>query len=168
MPLEPTLRKAAAEVERGDLASVLRARQRLVGLVGGYPDRMEPRERLAEVCRLLGDAAQAGRWSYLSEVRDEAEVAAFERAYRTPLARLRAMNWISGEAGAPTEVARERLVALQEAANEQLRAELSVADDRDSSWHANVFVLVGLVVVLLCFVVGAVTLVIWTYRWFAG
>lgn len=168
MPLEPTLRKAAEEVERGDLASVLRARQRLVGLVSSYPDRLDLRERLAEVYRVLGDAAQAGRWTYLSEVRDDAEVAAFERAYRTPLARLEAMNWVSGEAGATTGTARERLVALQAAANDQLRAELSVADDRDSSWRTNALVLVGLVIVLLCFVVGAVTLVMWTYRWFAG
>ncbi|MEV8441252.1 DUF6584 family protein [Actinosynnema sp. NPDC051121] len=168
MPLEPTLRKAAEEVERGDLASVLRARQRLVGLVSSYPDRLDLRERLAGVYRVLGDAAQAGRWSYLSEVRDDAEVAAFERAYRTPLARLEAMNWVSGEAGAATETARERLVALQAAANDQLRAELSVADDRDSSWRTNVLVLAGLVIVLLCFVVGAVTLVMWAYRWFAG
>ncbi|MCE7000581.1 hypothetical protein LZG04_38070 [Saccharothrix sp. S26] len=168
MPLELTLRKAAEEVERGDLASVLRARQRLVGLVTSYPDRLDLRARLAAVYRVLGDAAQAGRWSYLCEVRDEAEVAAFERAYRTPLARLAAMNWVSGEAGAPTETARQRLVALQEAASDQLRAELLVADDRDSSWRANVFVLLGLVVVLLCFVVGAVTLVMWVYRWFAG
>ncbi|TQM83186.1 hypothetical protein FHX81_5604 [Saccharothrix saharensis] len=168
MPLELTLRKAAEEVERGDLASVLRARQRLVRLVASYPDRLDLRERLAEVYRVLGDAAQAGRWTYLSGSRDEAEVAAFERAYRTPLARLEAMNWVSGEAGAPTRTARERLVALREAANDQLRAELSVADDRDSSWRANALVLVGLVVVLLCFVVGAVTLVMWAYRWFAG
>ncbi|XVS63336.1 DUF6584 family protein [Actinosynnema sp. CA-299493] len=168
MPLELTLHKAAEELERGDLASVLRARQRLVGLVGSYPDRLDLRERLAEVYRLLGDAAQAGRWSYLSQVRDEAETAAFERAYRTPLARLTAMNWSSGEAGASTETARERLVALRNAANDQLHAELSVADDRDSSWRTNVFVLMGMVIVLLCFVVGAVTLVMWVYRWFTG
>ena len=168
MPLELTLRKAAAEVERGDLASVLRARQRLVGLVTSYPDRLDLRERLAEVYRLLGDQAQAGRWSYLSEARHEAEVAAFERAYRTPLARLQAMNWVSGEAGATTETARRRLVSLQEAASDELRAELLVADDRDSSWRTNALVLVGLVVVLLCFVVGAVTLVMWVYRWLAG
>jgi hypothetical protein len=168
MPVELTLRKAAEEVERGDLASVLRARQRLIGLVTSFPDRLDLRDRLAAVCRLLGDAAQAGRWSYLSEVRDEAEVAAFERAYRTPLARLEALNWVSGESGAATPTARERLVALQSASNAQLRAELAVADDRDSSWGTNALVLLGLVVVLLCFVVGAVTLVMWVYRWFTG
>ncbi len=168
MPVEQTLRKAAEEIERGDLASLLRARQRLVGLVTSYPGRLDLRDRLAAVYRLLGDAAQAGRWSYLSEVRDEAEVAAFERAYRTPLARLEAMNWVSGESGATTQTARDRLVALQGEADAQLRAELSVADDRDSSWGTNVLVLLGLVIVLLCFVVGAVTLVMWVYRWFTG
>ncbi len=166
MPVELTLRKAAEEVERGDLANVLRARQRLVGLVTSYPDRLDLRDRLAEVYRVLGDAAQAGRWSYLSEHRDDAETAAFERAYRTPQARLAALNWVSGEA--TTETARIRLLALQGAVAEQLRMELKRADDRDSSWITNILVLLGLVVVLLCFVIGAVTLVMWVYRWFAG
>ncbi|MFT7840062.1 hypothetical protein Q5530_28300 [Saccharothrix sp. BKS2] len=168
MPVELTLHKAAEEVERGDLASVLRARQRLVGLVTSFPDRLDLRDRLTQVYRLLGDAAQAGRWSYLSEDRDETEVAAFERAYRTPMARLAALNWTGGERAAATPVARDRLVALQSAANVQLRAELLVTDDRDSSWGTNVLVLLGLVVALLCFVVGAVTLVMGAYRWLAG
>ncbi|MFI9815714.1 DUF6584 family protein [Saccharothrix variisporea] len=166
MPVELTLRKAAEELERGDLASVLKARQRLVGLVTTYPDRLDLRERLAAVYRVLGDAAQAGRWSYLSEHRVEAEVAAFERAYRTPQARLAALNWVSGEH--TTETARVRLAALRGAVSEDLRARLAVADDRDSSWPANVLVLLGLVVVLLCFVIGAVTVVVWVYRWFGG
>ncbi|MBW4716561.1 DUF6584 family protein [Saccharothrix obliqua] len=166
MPVELTLRKVAAEVERGDLASVLRARQRLVGLVTSFPDRLDLRDRLADVYRVLGEPAQAGRWAYLADERDEAETAAFERAYRTPEARLAALNWVSGEA--TTETARIRLAALRGAVSEQLRAELARADDRDSSWPTNILVLLGLVVVLLCFVVGAVTLVMWVYRWVAG
>ncbi|MBB5955388.1 hypothetical protein FHS29_001969 [Saccharothrix tamanrassetensis] len=166
MPVEQTLRKASEEVERGDLAGVLRARQRLVGLVTSYPDRLDLRDRLADVYRVLGDTAQAGRWSYLAEERDEAETAAFERAYRTPEARLTALNWVSGEA--TTETARIRLSALQGAVAEQVRAELAKTDDRDSSWGTNILVLLGLIVVLLCFVVGAVTLVMWVYKWFAG
>lgn len=166
MPVELTLRKAAEEVDRGDLASVLRARQRLVGLVTSYPDRLDLRDRLAEVYRVLGETAQAGRWSYLADHRDDAEIAAFERAYRTPEARLTALNWVSGEA--TTETARIRLAALQSAVSEQLRAEIAVADDRDSSWTTNILVLLGLIVVLLCFVVGAVTLVMWAYRGITG
>ncbi|GAA1336465.1 DUF6584 family protein [Saccharothrix algeriensis] len=166
MPVELTLRKAAEEVERGDLASVLRARQRLVGLVTSFPDRLDLRERLAEVYRALGDTAQAGRWAYLSDERDEREVAAFERAYRTPEARLAALNWVGGEATA--ETARTRLLALRGAVAERVRADLAAADDRDSSWVVNALVLLGVVLVLLCFVVGAVTLVLWVVRWFAG
>ncbi|MEU4803604.1 DUF6584 family protein [Actinosynnema sp. NPDC023587] len=166
MPVELTLRKAAEEVGRGDLAGVLRARQRLVGLVTSYPDRLDLRDRLAEVYRVLGDTAQAGRWSYLADHRDEAEIAAFERAYRTPEARLASLNWVGGEA--TTETARIRLAALRGAVSEQLRAELAVADDRDSSWVTNVLVLAGLIVVLLCFVVGAVTLVMWVYEGLTG
>lgn len=167
MPVEATLRRAAEEVGRGDLASVLRARQRLVGLVTSFPDRLDLRERLAEVYRVLGQPAQAGRWSYLSEHRDEAEVAAFERAYRTPQARLAALNWAGGVAGT-TETARARLTALQAEVAGQLRGQLAAADDRDSPWGVHLLVLLGLVVVLLCFVVGAVTIVMWAYRWFAG
>ncbi|MEU5695186.1 DUF6584 family protein [Actinosynnema sp. NPDC020468] len=166
MPVELTLRKAAEEVERGDLASVLRARQRLVGLVTSFPDRLDLRERLAAVYRVLGDPVQAGRWSYLAERRDDAEVAAFERGYRTPESRLAAMNWVSG--GDTTETARIRLAALQSAVSEDLRARLATADDRDSSWWVNALVLLGLVVALLCFVVGAVTLVMWVWRGIVG
>ncbi|GAA3879018.1 hypothetical protein GCM10022243_49660 [Saccharothrix violaceirubra] len=165
MPVEHTLRKAAEEVDRGDLASVLRARQRLVGLVTTYPDRLDLRARLAGVYRLLGDPVQAGRWSYLGEDRYDAEVAAFERAYRTPKARLAALNWATGANGIPSETARVRLAALQSEVSAQLRREIAVADDRDSSWTVNVLVLLGLVLALLCFVVGAVTLVLWAYHW---
>ncbi|RKT57176.1 DUF6584 family protein [Saccharothrix australiensis] len=166
MPVERTLRKAAEELERGDLASVLRARQRLVGLVTSFPDRLDLRERLADVYRVLGDAPQAGRWGYLSEHRDPAETAAFERAYRTPEARLAALHWAGGDAA--TETARIRLAALRAEVSEQLRDQLAATDDRDSSWHANILVLLGLVLVLLCFVVGVVTLAGKVYGWLTG
>ncbi|WP_246291785.1 DUF6584 family protein [Lentzea indica] len=93
MPVELTLHKAAEELRRGDLASVLRARQRVAGLVGTYPHRLDLRERLAEVYRTLGQPAQAGRWTYLSEERDPEETQAFERAYRRAEARLGALSW---------------------------------------------------------------------------
>ncbi|ACU39851.1 hypothetical protein KCV87_25695 [Actinosynnema pretiosum subsp. pretiosum] len=169
MPVDATLRRAAEEVARGDLASVLRARQRLVGLVCSYPARLDLRDRLASVYRLLGDPVQAGRWSYLLEVRDEAELAAFERAYRTPESRLAAMNWLEPEGGpdgaAGSETARDRLTDLRRAVAEQLAGELAVTEDRDSPWHVHLGVLVGVVVVLLCFVVGLVTVVMWLLGW---
>lgn len=168
MPVEQTLRKAAEEVTRGDLANVLRARQRVAGLVGTYPNRLDLRDRLAGIYRMLGEQAQAGRWSYLSEVRDEAEVAAFERAYRTPAARLTALNWVGGEQSAATETARARLVALHAAATDQIRRELDVVKEEDASWLSCALVSLGLAVLALCVVTGAVTLVVHGYRWLTG
>lgn len=168
MPVEQTLYKAAEEVTRGDLANVLRARQRLAGLVGTYPNRLDIRDRLADIYRVLGETAQAGRWSYLSEVRDDLEVAAFERAYRTPTARLTALNWSGGEQTASTATARARLVALHAAATAQVRDELAVAREDDASWLSCALVSVGLAVLALCFVTGAVTLVVYAYRWLNG
>jgi len=168
MPVEQTLHKAAEEVTRGDLANVLRARQRLAGLVGTYPNRLDLRDRLASVYRMLGDRAQAGRWSYLSEVRDDAEIAAFERAYRTPAARLAALNWVGGEEGASTETARDRLVLLHSAATQQIRQDLAVAKEEDASWLSCALVSLGLAVLALCVVTGAVTLVVYAYRWLNG
>ncbi|MCP2167953.1 DUF6584 family protein [Goodfellowiella coeruleoviolacea] len=116
MTIETTLSRVDRELAAGDLASVLRARQRLRGLVGTYPSRLDLRERLAGVYRRLGDAAQAGRWSYLAEQRDPAEVAAFERAYRAAVARMSALGWTSDPDTATTATARSRLAEVLAAA----------------------------------------------------
>ena len=135
MAVEVTLHRAAEELTRGDLASVLRARQRLAGLVGTYPNRLDLRDKLAAVYRVLGNTVQAGRWSYLSEVRDDVEVLAFEHAYKTPVARLAALNWVGGESAADTETARTRLMAVHRAATEQIQDELVVAErEPGRSW----------------------------------
>jgi hypothetical protein len=166
MPVEVTLHRAAEELTRGDLASVLRARQRLAGLVGTYPNRLDLRDKLAAVHRVLGDTAQAGRWSYLSEVRDDVEVLAFEHAYKTPVARLAALNWTGGEAAAETESARTRLVLLHRAATEQIQDELVVAEQEEPSrsWLSCALIAVGLAVVAVLIVIGAITAVGYGYR----
>ncbi len=165
MPVEVTLHRAAQELTRGDLASVLRARQRLAGLVGTYPTRLDLRDKLAAVYRLLGNAVQAGRWSYLSEVRDDVEVLAFHHAYKTPVARLTAMNWTGGEGAAETETARTRLMALHQAATEQIQDELVVAEQEPSrSWIACALIALGLAVLAVLIVTGAITVVRFGYR----
>ncbi|GAB2819938.1 DUF6584 family protein [Lentzea nigeriaca] len=158
MPVELTLHKAAEELHRGDLASVLRARQRVAGLVGTYPHRLDLRERLAEVYRILGEPAQAGRWTYLSEVRDPDETLAFERAYRRAAARLVALSWQGRVDEAPTETARTRLASLYLEARLELQHQLDATPDEETSWGACLVVMVGGTFILLCFLLGMVTL----------
>lgn len=159
MPVELTLHKAAEELRRGDLASVLRARQRIAGLVGSYPHRLDLRNRLAEVYRVLGQPAQAGRWTYLSDERVPAETEAFERAYRRAQVRLIALNWSGRIEEAPTETARTRLAALYLEARVELQQELAATPNEETSWGACLIVMVGGTFVLVCFLLGIVTLV---------
>ncbi|WP_330272983.1 hypothetical protein OG205_39905 [Lentzea sp. NBC_00516] len=159
MPVELTLHKAAEELRRGDLASVLSARQRVAGLVGTYPRRLDLRERLAEVYRVLGQPAQAGRWTYLSEDRDPEELLAFERAYRRADARLVALSWQGRVDEAPTETARTRLAALYLEARVELQHELDTTPNEETSWGACLVVMAGGTFVLVCFLLGLVTLV---------
>ena len=51
MAVDDTLRRVEADLARGDLHM---ARQRLRGLVGSFPTRLDLRERLAEACRATG------------------------------------------------------------------------------------------------------------------
>jgi len=48
VPVEQTLARVEAELARGDTAM---AKQRLRGLIGSYPHRLDLRERLARVYR---------------------------------------------------------------------------------------------------------------------
>lgn len=159
MPVELTLGKAAEEMRQGDLASVLRARQRIAGLVGTYPHRLDLRDRLAEVYRVLGQPAQAGRWTYLSDERDPEETLAFERAYRSAQVRLIALHWVGRVEEAPTETARTRLTALYVEARVELQHELDSTPDEETSWGACLIVMAGGTFVLVCFLLGIVTLV---------
>ena len=167
MPVELTLHKAAEEMRRGDLASVLRARQRVAGLVGTYPQRLDLRERLAEVYRVLGQPAQAGRWTYLSDERDPGELRAFEHAYRRADARLVALSWQGRVDEAPTETARTRLASLHQEAQLELQRELDATSDQETSWGACLIVMVGGTFVLVCFLLGIVTLVQFLWKLFS-
>ncbi|MCR3753405.1 DUF6584 family protein [Lentzea californiensis] len=159
MPVERTLHKAAEELQRGDLASVLRARQRVAGLVGTFPQRLDLRERLAEVYRVLGQPAQAGRWTYLSDERDPGELLAFERAYRRADSRLVALSWQGRVDEAPTEMARTRLASLYQEARVELQHDLDATPSEETSWGACLIVMAGGTFVLVCFLLGIVTLV---------
>ncbi len=86
------------------------AKQRLHSLIAAHPNDLDLRRQLAEIYRQTGDLVEAGRWSYLDESADEAELAAFERAF--PLASRRAALRWPDDALAPTDWVRDRLAAL--------------------------------------------------------
>ena len=81
MPLSETLARVEREIAAKDLG---RARDRLTGLVGTYPNDLSLRRRLAEVYWTLGDRAMAGRYWYLEEDRTEEmhdAITAFEHSH---------------------------------------------------------------------------------------
>ncbi|KJY26650.1 MULTISPECIES: DUF6584 family protein [unclassified Streptomyces] len=116
MTVETTLVKVDADLRAGRIPV---ARQRLRGLVASYPADLTARQRLAEVYRLYGESAEAGRWAYLDVDRDPGETAAFEARHPDPLDRMVAVAWRGPEESAPTDTARARLAGLREAASAQ-------------------------------------------------
>ncbi|MFJ4467805.1 DUF6584 family protein [Streptomyces sp. NPDC089424] len=110
MPLKETLARVDADLAAGRVPV---ARQRLRGLVSSYPTDLELRRRLAEVYRLYGEPAQAGRWMYLEQDRDAAETSAFEARYPSGPRRMRALAWQGPEPLARTAWAREQLAAVR-------------------------------------------------------
>lgn len=117
MPLRETLARVDADLAAGRVPV---ARQRLRGLVSSFPHDLTLRRRLAEVYRLYGDAADAGRWMYLEEDRDVDETAAFEARYGSPGRRMKAIAWRGPEAMAATSFAEKQLVAVRTACAEEL------------------------------------------------
>ncbi|MGW2894867.1 DUF6584 family protein [Streptomyces sp. NPDC001212] len=117
MPLRDTLARVDADLAAGRVPV---ARQRLRGLVSSFPHDLMLRQRLAEVYRLYGEPAEAGRWMYLDQDRDAAETSAFEARYRTAPQRMRALAWQGPESLAQTAFAREQLAAVRAACSEAM------------------------------------------------
>jgi hypothetical protein len=117
MPLRETLARVDADLAVGRVPV---ARQRLRGLLSSFPYDLTLRRRLAEVYRLYGDAAEAGRWMYLEEDRSADETAAFEARYGSPSWRMKALAWRGPEAMAATAFAEAQLVAERKACAEEL------------------------------------------------
>jgi hypothetical protein len=113
MPKANVLDRVAADLANGFTQPAI---QRLGSLVAAHPTDLDLRKRLASVHRLVGNGVEAGRWDYLSADADPVEVAAFERAYPSPAARLRKLRWPRRDGHAATEFARGRLAELVEAA----------------------------------------------------
>ncbi|WP_405756530.1 hypothetical protein OG234_00195 [Streptomyces sp. NBC_01420] len=117
MPLRATLTRVDADLAAGRVPV---ARQRLRGLISSFPHDLTLRRRLAEVYRLYGDAAEAGRWMYLEGERNAEETAAFEARYRSPGWRMKALAWRGPEAKAATAFAEGQLVAVRTARAKEL------------------------------------------------
>ncbi len=173
VPVDRTLALVAELVAAGELVD---ARRRLRDLLGETPQRLDVRERLAEVYRLQGHPEQAGRWGFLSPDVTPAEVIAFRKAFQgDPIQIMAALAWRGSEDDAATALARDRLRVV--------RAEAEGAAGRRLSWEAplhggsrrprggsasDVALAVGLGALLTCTLVGAVTIVTWLVRLIAG
>ncbi|MEU3303964.1 DUF6584 family protein [Streptomyces sp. NPDC006678] len=166
MPLRDTLARVDADLTAGRVPV---ARQRLRGLVSSFPNDLMLRRRLAEVYRLYGEHAEAGRWAYLEEDRDAAETHAFEARYRTAQQRMHALAWHGPESLAQTAFAREQLAAVRAACSEVVGhpvgwdtvPSVSKEDSRGSSFAgclAGVGCLVTVVAFLAIWVNGLIAL----------
>lgn len=158
-----TLHTAATEAATGDLASTLRARQRLHGLLGSYPRDLEVREQLAATYRQLGETAQAGRWNYLSEIPDPAETAAFELLFPHPDGRLWALRWDGLAEDAATPTAASRLGELHSLAERDRGHAVPYTRRRPShdpeGPFAGALLFAGCLTVLALIVTGLITVV---------
>jgi len=169
MSLRETLARVDADLAAGRVPV---ARQRLRGLVSSFPYDLTLRRRLAEVYRLYGDAAEAGRWMYLEEDRDADETAAFEARYGSPGWRMKAIAWRGPEAMAATSFAKGQLVAVRTYCAEDLGRPVDWGDPasyRDnheapsgpwpvSAAMAGVGCLVGTLAFLAVWVIGVLAL----------
>jgi hypothetical protein len=107
------LDRVAADLARGLTHSAI---QRLSSLVAAYPNDLDLRRRLASLHRRVGNRVQAGRWDYLTIGADADDIRAFERAFPSPVARLREVRWPLRAGEAATAYARRRLAKLIAAA----------------------------------------------------
>jgi len=168
VPLDRTLARARQELAEGQTG---RARQRLRGLVASFPERLELRSLLAATYRTDGDPVQAGRWSYLDEAADPAEVAAFLAAFPDPVQRMRKIRWRDAvDEASAGPFAAGRLAELRAAAEEANGGPVDwqqpryAPRDHPDSLAGRLAVpgcLVVVALVLVLAVVGAVVVVRW-------
>ncbi|MFE0949021.1 DUF6584 family protein [Streptomyces mutabilis] len=166
MPLRETLARVDADLAAGRVPV---ARQRLRGLISSFPHNLTLRRRLAEVYRLYGDAAEAGRWMYLEEDRNADETAAFEARYGSPGWRMKALAWPGPEAKAATAFAERQLLAVRTACAEELGHPVdwdnpaSYLDDLEGEYAvpSGPWTVGGVLVGVGCMVTTLVFLAIW-------
>ncbi len=154
-----TLRRVDADLEQGHTFVAI---QRLSTLVQQHPTDLDLRSRLAGVHLRTGNMVEAGRWGYLCERRDPEAQLAFEKAFRSPVARLDALRWRGGPHEADGVHARVRLLRLIDDASQWPRRSCAGPRRTHKRWtKADIAVLAGIIAVVSVWLVGVVTVVRW-------
>ncbi|HZM79581.1 MAG TPA: DUF6584 family protein [Candidatus Limnocylindrales bacterium] len=115
MAKQDVLARVEQDLERGHTHLAL---QRLAALAAEHPDDPRIRALRGLINHRIGNFAEAGRWGFLTEEVDEADLAAFERAFKHPWDRLRALKLRYDPSSVLGPRARERLDALLALADE--------------------------------------------------
>ena len=89
MAKQDVLARIEQDIERGHTHLAL---QRLAVLAVEHPDDLEIRAVRSLINHRIGNFAEAGRWGFLTEEVAEGDLAAFERAFKHPWDRLRALE----------------------------------------------------------------------------
>jgi hypothetical protein len=156
------LDRVAADIAGGRTYPAL---QRLASLVAVHPTDLDLRHRLAALYRMVGNTVQAGRWGYLNADADPAEIAAFERAYPSPVRRMSLVRWPTTDRHPATDYARARLAALTELVNREQAARTPdragiPASMTPSRWVLGGIVGIGIALAALA-LLGGITIVQW-------
>lgn len=133
--------------------------QRMHSLIAAHPTDLDLRRRLAAIYRAVGNAVEAGRWSYLDDNGEPDELAAFERTF-PPHRRLEALRWPL-DAKAPTDTSRERLAPLL--AERSVRAPEPAGPRSVRDRLATVGAVAALMTLALLTIVGARTAMGWLF-----
>lgn len=109
--VDDVLAEVEDDLAHGDHAS---ARRRLREALVTRPHRLDLRQRLAEVYRMLGDLPQAGRWGFLEEHAPADEIQAFRTACGNDAAlMLEALAWGEDDEGEEEDDAQVTAVAWE-------------------------------------------------------
>jgi len=106
---QDVLARVELDLERGHTHLAL---QRLAALATEHPDDLEIRGMRGRINHRIGNFAEAGRWGFLTEDVDEADLAAFERAFKQPWDRVRALKLRYDPSPVLRPLARKRLAEL--------------------------------------------------------
>lgn len=87
--------------------------RRLRTMLATDPDDWAVYRLLADVCRGLGDPAEAGRWGFLTDNVTSEEIYAFEMTHPQSWIRLQLLGWSGDPARIPSNQGRARYIALR-------------------------------------------------------
>lgn len=116
MSMDEVLARVDRDLSRGHTHLAM---QRLASLTVSFPHDLEIRERRAALNRQIGNLPEAGRWGFLTETVEPAEIAAFERAHPRAWDRLHLVRLRADPTKALGPLARQRLAGLVEQANRE-------------------------------------------------